>query len=142
MPHALKKQYSMAVTTKAWLSTLIFFSDSRFQLTVLNEKPQGLEKPTDVMLIIITASGKTFKLYINVTSEQSNAFLNRDPNDLVILEDPQTQYFEVVHMPLFIYLFICAGFSSRSLGSNPGTLHAKFAVGEAVAKASPTPVVL
>jgi hypothetical protein len=45
-------------------------------MTVLNEKLQGLKKPTDVMLIIITASKKNLELYINVTSEHSNAFLD------------------------------------------------------------------
>jgi hypothetical protein len=56
-------QYS-AAATKAWLSTLIFFSDSRFRLIALNEKLQGLGEPTDVILIIIIASGNNFKLYI------------------------------------------------------------------------------
>jgi hypothetical protein len=52
--------------------------------------------------------------------------------------DPEMQHFKVFHMPLFIYLFIyyfiCAGFSPRSLGTNPGRLHVKFEVGEVALK--------
>jgi hypothetical protein len=91
-----KRQYSTAAT-KVWLSTLIFFSDSRFQLIALNEKLQGLGEPTNATLIINTASGNNFKLYSWGT------------------RDVTFQNVSYATFYLFIYYFICAGFSPRSL---------------------------